>query len=190
MKILAVLFLAAAVVTCGGTDPRSTDRHVDGGVDEPDAGDGPASPTATLVLGGASHDGTGFLPFEGNQALIPGMQGGFHIWLKFRVFGLSPQSVKVTRTVRRVSDGHLILDAGSYVDVGLASAEGYWELPQALPSFMCPSPVGVNLDGARVHFVVTLRDDRDRLLAQADADVTAVCPDDDQAEFCRRICTG
>ncbi len=183
LLVLGVLAWAGAGLGCGEAPVVHRDAQSEAEPPSP-------MPSATLILGGAESDGSGFLPFEGVQTLVPGAQGGFHIWLKFRVSGVKPGTVKVTREVRRVSDGHLVLQIAGNVDVGLPNDQGYWELPQPLPSFMCPSPIGVNLDGAQVHFLVTLEGPDGTLLAGSEAEVTAVCPTGDQADFCHRICTG
>ncbi len=143
----------------------------------------------TLTLGTAALDGSGFLPLEGDQTLVPGSQGGFHIWLKYRVTGMGEGRVQVKRTVRRVSDNRLLLTASGTEDLG-AETSGYWETPKALPSFMCPSPLGVNVIGEAAVFDVEILDDAGRELGHATAEATALCPTDAQAAFCRQICAG
>jgi hypothetical protein len=143
----------------------------------------------SLMLGTAALDGSGFLPLEGDQTLVPGSQGGFHIWLKYRVSGMGEGRVQVQRTVRRVSDDHLLLTASGTVDLG-PEVGGYWETPKALPSFMCPSPLGVNVIGEAAVFDVQILDANGRELGHATAEATALCPTDTQAAFCQQICSG
>ena len=106
----------------------------------------------SITLGTTNHDGSGFVTLEGDQTLVPGAQGGFHVWLKYRVKGMSPGKVMVKRTVRRVSDNPLLLTTEGAQMVGEPAVDGSWELPTAIPSFMCPSPLGVKVFDAPAVF--------------------------------------
>ncbi|MGZ3405237.1 MAG: hypothetical protein ACXVAN_02255 [Polyangia bacterium] len=156
-----------------------------GGGTHPPPGD------AMLALGGAAaSDGSGFVPLGGDQTLVPGAQGGFHVWLKYRVAGMAPEKVHVHRETRRVSDDALVLLADGTQDVGAADADGWWELPAALPSFMCPTPIGISVIDERMVFDVTLTTLDGAPLAKSSAEATVHCPTDDQAAFCAHICSG
>ncbi len=146
--------------------------------------------TAAIVLGTVASDGTGFEPMTGDQPLIPGAQGGFHVWLKYRVAGIAPGTVRVVRTVRRVADGRLILMTDGAQDIGAAGTDGWWELPAPVPSFMCPAPLGVRVNDELVRFDVTLVDPTSgATLVEGTADATPRCPaDGDQAAHCLAIC--
>lgn len=153
--------------------------------DTPDA----APPAVTLTLGTVDASGAGFFPLAGDQPLVPGAQGGFHVWLKFRVVGLPPSTVRVQRTARRVRDNALILRTEGVQDMGMGADP--WELPAALPSFMCPTPIGVNVRNEAVRFTVTLVDVQNgATLAEGAAEATPRCPEDAQKAFCERICSG
>ena len=152
----------------------------------------PPSPV-TISLGTVDASGSGFYPLAGDQPLVAGAQGGFHVWLKYRVAGMAPATVRVSRTVRRVSDGKLVLKTEGSQDVGAAATDGAWELPAALPSFMCPTPIGVRVDGEAMHFQVVLTDpDSGEVLGTGDAQATPQCPpsDDAQHDHCMKICEG
>lgn len=166
---VTLLALAASLAACGGVG------H-------------PPAP-GSVTLGTAALDGTGFVPLTGDQPLVPGSQGGFHVWLKYRVSGMAPGRVEVKRTVRRVSDDHLLLTADGTQDLGDETG-GFWETPNAIPSFMCPSPIGVNVIGERAVFDVLILDEHGNQLGEASAEATAHCPTGDQAAFCRQICAG
>ena len=168
----ALLTAALLLIGCGGTKPQ------------PPPGD------ATLTVGTAAGDGTGFLALAGDQTMVPGAQGGFHVWLKWRVAGMAPATVHVHRESHRVSDDALVLRADGTTAVGAATGDGYWELPTALPSFMCPTPIGINVIGERIVFDVTLTDDGGNTIATSSAEATVHCPDGDQAAFCAKICSG
>lgn len=170
MRALLIPLLAGLLTGCGGTMPPGM---------------------GSVALGTTALDGTGFLPLQGNQTLVEGAQGGFHVWLKYRVRGMAPGEVDVKRTVRRISDNRLILTTEGQVQVGAAGADGYWELPNALPSFMCPTPIGVRVQDEPVVFdVVISTEDGMTVLGQGTAEATPRCPTDAQQAFCEKICDG
>lgn len=146
-----------------------------------------------VSLGGAPGvDGSGYVPLSGDAVLVPGAQGGFHVWMKYRVSGASPGVFDVSYTVRRTRDARLILTAKRRQEIGAPSAEGYWELPVAIPAFMCPSPIGVDVRDEPMRFVLEILAPAPdaTLLGSATADVTPHCPDGDHASFCDEICRG
>ena len=146
--------------------------------------------SATLALGSAAADGTGFAPLAGDETLVPGAQGGFHVWLKYRVSGMAPATVHVHRESHRVSDDALVLLTDGTQAVGPAGPDGWWELPAPLPSFMCPTPIGISVIDERIVFDVTLSTTDGAPLAKSSAEATVHCPDGDQAAFCAKICSG
>jgi hypothetical protein len=166
---LALLVLAA----CG--DP---------GIAVPDA-----PPSAALAIGTVDNDAASFLPMAGDQTLVAGAQGGFHVWLTYRVSGVRPGETRVLRTVRRVSDNRLILMADGVQDIGAPGPDGFWQLPAPLPSFMCPAPIGVQVNDELVRFDVTLVDPTTKeVLAEGTAEATPRCPDGAQQAHCLDIC--
>jgi hypothetical protein len=160
--------LGLALVGCGGSAP-------------PPAASG-------LTLGTTAADETGFYPLSGDQPLVPGAQGGFHVWLKYRVAGMAPGRVHVQRNARRVSDGALVLTTEGTQEIGTPSEAGYWELPQPVPSFMCPTPIGIQVMDEQIQFEVTVTAPNLSLTSTAVA--TPRCPQGDQAQFCAKICAG
>jgi hypothetical protein len=149
----------------------------------------PLPPGDVEISLGTVDEGAGFLALAGDQPLVPGAQGGFHVWLTYRVQGHQPGAVRVRRTARRVSDGRLILLTEGMVDLGPAGEGGFWELPAPLPSFMCPSPLGVRVFDELVRFEVELLDAGEPM-ASGSAEAVPRCPDDEHLEFCLRICSG
>ncbi len=176
MRLWAILAFAGVVaaalglVGCGGAPPPTG--------------------SATLALGSAATDGSGFAPLAGDQTLVPGAQGGFHVWLKWRVSGMAPEKVHVHRESHRVSDDALVLLADDTQDVGAADADGWWELPAARPSFMCPTPIGISVVDERIVFDVTLTTVDGKPVARSSAEATVHCPAGDQNAFCLKICSG
>jgi len=154
-------------------------------------GDDPRPPEPVQVtLGGAAPDGSGFLPLQGDVTLIPGAQGGFHVWLKYRTVGMTPGPARVEHTARRASDGRLILTSMRTQDIGPPSPDGYWELPVAIPAFMCPAPIGVQVRDERVIYRVVVEDMAGTPLGEGEASATPRCPTDSQSAFCLSICSG
>jgi hypothetical protein len=145
-----------------------------------------------IALGGTESDGSGFAALEGDVSLIPGAQGGFHVWMKYRVTGEYVGMVRIAYTARRISDGRLVLSGGRVQEIGPAGDAGYWESPSAIPAFMCPSPLGVQVRDEPIRFGLEIftPDTPGTSLASATAEVTPHCPDGDQAVFCVRICSG
>ena len=145
---------------------------------------------AAISLGTATLDGSGYAPLAGDVTLVEGAQGGFHVWLKFRVQGMTPASVTAKHTARRKSDGALVSQGMRILDVGAASGEGWWETPLAAPTFLCPTPVGIAIRDQTLIFRVELRDETGALLGEGETEATPRCPEGSQASFCSSICSG
>jgi hypothetical protein len=140
-----------------------------------------------VAVGGAAPNGSGFLPLAGDVSLVPGAQGGFHVWMKFRVSGGAPGITSIAYSVRRISDGRLILNAGGRdLEIGPPGEAGYWEVPGALPAFMCPSPLGVQVQDQPMRLRLEIGSPD----TAAEAEFTPRCPEGDQASFCAQICSG
>ena len=172
MRALLIAISAIVLGACGGSPPP-----------------GPPLP-GSVTLDTVHADGTGFLPLEGDQPLVAGAQGGFHVWLKYRVSGMAPGKVHVLRTVRRVSDHRLLLTTEGNQEVGALAPDGTWELPTALPSFFCPSPLMVKIEDEPSLFDVVITTIDGAPLGEGTAEATPRCPTDDQRVFCQRICDG
>jgi hypothetical protein len=145
---------------------------------------------ASISLGTAQLDGTGYAPLAGDVTLVEGAQGGFHVWLKFRVSGMTPATVTATHTARRKSDGALVSRGVRTIDVGAAGEGGYWETPLAAPTFLCPTPIGISVRDQTLVFHVELSDESGTVLGVGDSEATPHCPTGSQAEFCSSICSG
>lgn len=146
--------------------------------------------TSEIELGGAAPAGTGFFTLAGDAELIPGAQGGFHVWLKLRVHGVTPGRVRMTHTARRKKDGRLLVNGERLVEVGATSMTTGYEHPDPIPAFMCPSPLGIRVMDEEVTFVVTVTDEAGHPLATTTATATPRCPAGENAAFCARICAG
>lgn len=149
----------------------------------------PPPPPADMEVGTAATDGTGFLPLSGTVSMVPGAQGGFHVWLKYRMKGVSPGTLTTKHTAHRVSDGHLVSLGSRVDDVGTPDADGWWETPNATPNFLCPTPIGVNVIGEALQFEVDVTDEQGDPVCSATATATVECPAAELA-FCQQICAG
>lgn len=129
--------------------------------------------------------------------LAGGAQGGFHIWTLYRVHGNTiDRRLRVRRMIERLGPGgrrdRILTGEGSEH----IPAESPWELLTPIPSFVCPTPLGVNALDAPLELKVRFEDSTDSTvtLAEAQVRVTAVCPPamagDTQHEFCMSICVG
>ena len=174
----AFVFGLLLVVGCDGGDEQLA----------PDA----QPPFGELWVGGATDDGTGFVELDdgADAVLVPGAQGGFHVWINLRVHGVTGR-LFVVREARRKSDGALVL-AGSrqLLEVPGDAMGDWWENPAAAPSFMCPAPVGLRVFDEELVFRATLTDEDGRVMAEDDLVLVPRCPQDEHAEFCATICAG
>ena len=129
--------------------------------------------------------------------LAGGAQGGFHIWTLYRVIGNTvDRRVRVRRFIDRLGPGGkrdriLTADASEHLP-----PESPWELLTPIPSFVCPTPLGVNALDAPLELKARFEDSSDasQVLGEATVRVTAVCPPDvagdTQRAFCMSICVG
>lgn len=167
-----------AIVICGCSEPRAA---------AVDAASTPDTPLAQLTLGTAAVDGDGFSPLLGDQTLVAGPQGGFHVWLKLRVVGFPAGPATLHRSASAVATGASLLDIDSGIQVG-AAADGSWEQPSPLPLFLCPTPAGVSIIDQMVRADIALTSaGLDQLTATTT--FTAHCPDDAHTA-CIELCSG
>lgn len=167
-------------ISCGG-----------GVTPPPDLPDASSPYPVEVTLGGANLDMSGFTTLDGDVTMVAGGQGGFHVWVKYRIAGAAEEKVTVNYTARRISDGRLILRSSSIVVMlGPPGSEGYWESPFPIPAFMCPSPLGVVVENQPLVFTFEVRDGDGALRGGATATFTPHCPSDSQATHCVAICNG
>jgi hypothetical protein len=141
----------------------------------------PPAGEARVVLGGVT---------DGQDAtLVPGAQGGFHVWLTLRVDGLSSRHVRIYREGRRIADGKQVLRWDGTLEIGPANAGGSWQPPDPVPMFMCPTPIGLSVVDQPIELSIRLSDGAADPLAAAAVTVVPRCPDDEM-EWCMRICSG
>src|SRR5215208_2424513 len=118
----------------------------------------PAVYDAELLAGGADEYGDGFieLPDYSDVDLVPGAQGGFHVWVNVRVHGIEGPVV-IEREARRVNDGALVLRGVEQpLDVPTDAMEDWWESPTGTPAFMCPTPIGLSILDEPIRITIRL----------------------------------
>lgn len=126
--------------------------------------------------------------------LVPGAQGGFHVWVLYRTQGISGR-VQVFRIAERLppdgSPRQRVLTTSGFITIPTAEL---WQTPDPIPSFMCPTPIGVSVLSAPIEISVriTAADDANLTLAQAKVRLQEQCPPDTDPThaFCLRICQG
>jgi hypothetical protein len=131
----------------------------------------------------------GFEPMPAAATLVPGAQGGFHVWLSYRIKG-ADGAVKASHTVRRESDGKLLSRGDRRLEVADAGTDGWWQSDSATPAFLCPTPLGVSVIDEHAVFEVNLFAEDGSELATQQVKTQLVCPTDAQAAFCMSICQG
>lgn len=133
---------------------------------------------------------------EGQDAeLAPGAQGGFHIWLRYRLSGAAGRVVQVKRLADRIGpqgqrDRVLTTDGLQLVPEGAAA----WEVADPIANFMCPTPIGINVIDETIELLVQVSEPDGAVLGEGRARVVARCPPaaagQDVHDFCRKICSG
>lgn len=151
----------------------------------------PPPPEGDLQIGGSEASGIGFVELEDMDEveLVAGAQGGYHVWTTFRVRETAGP-LYLRREARLVEDGTLVLKAlPTRVDVPEEAMSGWWVKEEALPSFMCPPPVGLTVYDKEIAFDVRLTDqDGEEIYAEDHLVVKTRCPEGD-LETCHRICS-
>jgi hypothetical protein len=129
--------------------------------------------------------------------LAPGAQGGFHIWLLYRTTHLLG-SYRIKRVADRLKpeggrDRVLTTEGVQKIEPAAGDPEQRWQLPDPLPSFMCPVPINVNVLDAPIELTVRIEENRvggGPLLIEKKVTLRPHCPPagDGQHEFCESIC--
>ena len=125
--------------------------------------------------------------------LVPGAQGGFHVWVMYRIQDLTGR-VQVFRTADRVpqdgSPSQRVLTTSGFITIPPGTT---WQ-SDPIPSFMCPTPIGVSVLSAPIQLSVriTAADDASVTLAEKTVKIQEQCPPatDTTHDFCLRICQG
>jgi hypothetical protein len=175
---MRVWLALAALVLCACPPPPTDD---DGGT----MGD-TVWPEGTVELGAPVSDtDETFQPLPTAIELHQGAQGGFHAPVLFRVNGQVESAAIFTHRLTRTSDGVLVSKGTRAFDV----TGGAWATPSAVPLFLCPTPVGVNIVDQQLTFELTVSRASGVVLGRAKATAVVHCPASAQS-FCASICKG
>ncbi|GAB5540707.1 MAG: hypothetical protein SangKO_004670 [Sandaracinaceae bacterium] len=140
--------------------------------------------TPSLSIGGAPVDGDRFEPFAdgADRALVPGTQGGMHVWLHARIRGICPDTARLDRRVTD-ADGALVqLGRGP---VAWVDADEGFELAAPQAMVLCPSIDGRVVVDRPHTFEVSVEDEAGRR-AEATLGFVAMCEDPTVCDaFCR-----
>lgn len=185
MSLARPVFILALVFSgCGG----GPDKEM-----KPDPVYGP------LTIGGGPDDGApGFVPLTEGQdvMLVPGAQGGFHVYLNVRVEEKSmgeDQTLYLDRKARRVDTNELVSQNRQLMMFTETSSSGaVFETVKPMLMFLCPAPLGIRVnDQPLLVRVQGLLDDQDdEPIAEGTTTLTPRCPDGEKHEFCLKICSG
>jgi len=172
------------------------------GPDLPDGGlDGGSSQLGELFIGTATSTSSNpktlvYAPIADGAELElePGAQGGFHVFLHLRVddFAIENMGARplVQRWARRVDTGELVSRAKRTHAFVPTEQNGLMELETAVPLFLCPTPVGIEVADQPLDLEVKISADEDSEGVQGTLRFTPRCPNDDQNQFCLNICFG
>lgn len=177
---IALAFATLSLIACAG----SAD---DGDVVDPDP-----EFIADMQIGLSTDGSEGFVAADdgADVLLASGAQGGYHVWTAPRFRGAAG-TLYLDREARRVSDGTLMLRASRLViDVPIDAMSDWWREREAIPSFMCPAPVGLQAFDDEIEFTFKLYNEDEELLAVDSLIVVPRCPEGDEGEHCREVCSG
>lgn len=177
MNRLGAFVFVLSLAGCGGVPPV-----------EPPDGD--------VEIGtGASSGDPGFVAFEAGATLelVPGSQGGFHVFVNLRLPAGSEERFtafpRIRRVARRVEDGLLVSRTDRREPLE-ADAQGALRTPASLPLFLCPTPIGVSVGDAPIELQVEVTHPDGTATASARIELVPVCPEGTQSGFCQSICYG
>ncbi len=158
--------------------------------EDPDSGitGDPLWPDGTVELGTPMADEVTWQSMPAELELHAGAQGGFHVPVLYRVTGKVQPGVTFDHRVRRTRDGVLVSRGSRQWDI-TATDGGSWTTDYPVTIFMCPTPVGVNVEGEALTIEVTLTRASGTFLGRATAKTVLRCPSANQA-FCQSICKG
>ncbi len=140
----------------------------------------------TLQLGVALSDSDPkFVAMPKDVELHPGAQGGFHVPVMYQVTGEREDKALFEHTVRRSRDMALVSRGSRTLDVSGSP----WVTAQPIPTFMCPTPVGINIIGEELIFEVTVTSSVGVILSRETAKTSLHCPMAN-SDFCESICKG
>lgn len=165
--ILALLSSACRIV--GGQD---------GGTGNPDGG------KLVFDVGTADLDSFAYMPMTAQVVGQSGAQGGFHVYLMYRLAEGGAGSITFSHQARLASNGTLVSRGSRTFDLG--GPQSSWTSPEPVRVFMCPTPLGVDIVGQALTIEVTATDDSGAELGVSKVQTTFTC----SSEYCESTCKG
>jgi hypothetical protein len=160
----------------------------------PDAAPCVVTGTPEVLLGTGPEDGMGYLPMTDGQmvTLTFGVQQGFHVWTNIRARNVCFHNLKIKRTATLVVNNQLFSNSQDQLTLVPASdpmlaAQGWGELPDSRPTFMCPNITGMNLPGQMVRLDVSIEDEQGHTAADHHT-VIPECPNNSFFTACQNQC--
>jgi hypothetical protein len=140
----------------------------------------------------ATQMGT-FAPFAdgSSHTMVFGSQGGFHVWLQTRVFGVCSSDLTVERAAL-TADGFMVSTRTAVETlVPVAGQAGWSQTVAGEQAYLCPPPPGANLAKGPVQIEVNVKDRTGRS-AMMSEHITLACPmlmnDPDLINTCHFVC--
>jgi hypothetical protein len=151
-----------------------------------------------LTIGGGLEDGSsGFVELTNGQdvTLVPGAQGGFHVYLNVRVEEKSmgdQMALYIDRKARRVDTDQLVSQARQLAPFEPSAEAGYFDTARPMLMFLCPAPAGIQVfDKTLIVKALGLLHHMDaEPIAEGTVTITPRCPEGGQRAFCEDICSG
>lgn len=186
MKVRAHALIALAVgalAGCGGPP-----------IDPPP----PPPQYGALSIGGGPEDGTsGYVILTPGQdvTLVPGAQGGFHVYLNVRVDAKSmntDRALYIDRKARRVDTNELVSNNRQLASFVPSDDDQYFDTEKSMLMFLCPAPIGIQVNDQPLTVKIqALLDHKDEEpIAEGTVTLTPRCPHGDKEAFCLDICSG
>jgi hypothetical protein len=152
-----------------------------------------------LVVGGGPDDGTsGYVELTDGQdvTLVPGAQGGFHVYLNVRVEEKSmnaDHALYIDRKARRIDTDQLVSQNRQLASfIPAEQDEALYETEKPMLMFLCPAPIGIQVNDQTLTVKVQalLHHKDPEPIAEGTIRLTPRCPENTSKDFCLKICSG
>lgn len=174
MRRLALTLAALLAAGCGQAGVQ------DGGTGNPDGG------ALRFEIGTAdvAHNFS-YLPMGAQVVGQSGAQGGFHMYVMYRLPEGGVGNITFQHRARLVSDGTLVSKGSRMYELGNGPPQP-WTADDPVRVFMCPTPVGVDIVGQAISLEVTATDDSGAQLGVSKVQTTFTC----ESAYCESTCKG
>lgn len=156
-----------------------------------------------LVVGTATADAATFVPVDSGSdlGLLPGTQGGFHIFIRVRLGSAHVDKLGtewvLRREARRVDTGAMVSQAeqritprGNGLRMVPTGEPGLLETDKSMLLFLCPTPEGVAVADRLLRVEISASAEGTTSGPQGDLLFRPRCLDSEQRSYCEEICSG